>query len=160
MAAHKSPYVWLDISHKGQQFVEHHFPNLVELTRRYNRDLSTTRVPVSPAAHYTCGGIAADLSGRTSVAGLYAVGEVANCGLHGANRLASNSLLECVVMGKPVPCKLQVPLLLAAKKYQFRSPPSLKLAYHFQCYQAYVPLCGIMPASSVVMMESKLVSVN
>jgi L-aspartate oxidase len=100
MAAHRSPYVWLDISHRGSAFVEQHFPNLVELTRRYGCDLSRTRVPVSPAAHYTCGGVAAALNGQTSVAGLYAIGEVANCGLHGANRLASNSLLECVVMGQ------------------------------------------------------------
>ncbi|MBC7857776.1 MAG: L-aspartate oxidase [Burkholderiaceae bacterium] len=100
MTAHQSPYVWLDISHQGSAFVEHHFPNLVELTRGFDCDLSRTRVPVSPAAHYTCGGVAADVSGQTSVAGLFAIGEVANCGLHGANRLASNSLLECVVMGK------------------------------------------------------------
>ncbi|MFZ6847005.1 L-aspartate oxidase [Undibacterium sp. RuRC25W] len=122
MAAHKSPYVWLDISHKGQQFVEHHFPNLVELTRRYNRDLSTTRVPVSPAAHYTCGGIAADLSGRTSVAGLYAVGEVANCGLHGANRLASNSLLECVVMGKACAMQITSSTIASSKKVSIQIP--------------------------------------
>lgn len=100
MAAHGSPYVWLDISHQGGDFVERHFPNLVALTRRYGCDLSRTRVPVSPAAHYTCGGVAASLGGQTTVAGLYAIGEVANCGLHGANRLASNSLLECVVMGR------------------------------------------------------------
>ena len=100
MARLRAPYVWLDISHQGEKFVQSHFPNLVELTRRHGCDLSTKPVPVSPAAHYTCGGIATDLHGRTSVAGLYAIGEVANCGLHGANRLASNSLLECVVMGR------------------------------------------------------------
>ena len=100
MIAHQSSYVWLDITHKGRDFVEHHFPNLVKLTSQYGHDLSLTRVPVSPAAHYTCGGIAADISGQTNVNGLFAIGEVANTGLHGANRLASNSLLECVVMGK------------------------------------------------------------
>jgi L-aspartate oxidase len=100
MALHGSSHVWLDITHRGQAFVEHHFPNLVELTRAYGCDLSTARVPVSPAAHYTCGGVAAAISGRTGVDGLFAVGEVANTGLHGANRLASNSLLECVVMGR------------------------------------------------------------
>lgn len=100
MAAHQSAYVWLDISHKGSAFVEQHFPNLVEITKQYGCDLSKTKVPVSPAAHYTCGGIASNVSGQTRVKGLFAIGEVANCGLHGANRLASNSLLECVVMGK------------------------------------------------------------
>jgi len=100
MQAHGTSYVWLDITHQGKDFVEHHFPNLVEITKAYGCDLAQHRVPVSPAAHYTCGGIAADVAGRTNVEGLYAVGEVANSGLHGANRLASNSLLECVVMGK------------------------------------------------------------
>ena len=100
MQAHGASYVWLDISHQGKDFVEQHFPNLVEITKAYGCDLATHRVPVSPAAHYTCGGVAADVCGRTSVKGLYAIGEVANSGLHGANRLASNSLLECVVMGQ------------------------------------------------------------
>jgi L-aspartate oxidase len=100
MAAHNSTHVWLDITHKNTQFVERHFPNLVELTRKYGYPLSTARVPVSPAAHYTCGGVAANISGNTAVQGLFAIGEIANCGLHGANRLASNSLLECIVMGK------------------------------------------------------------
>ncbi|MBA5690309.1 L-aspartate oxidase [Rugamonas apoptosis] len=122
MAAHQSPYVWLDISYKGRQFVEHHFPNLVELTRRYQRDMSSTRVPVSPAAHYTCGGIAADLHGQTSVAGLFAIGEVANCGLHGANRLASNSLLECVVMGKACAEALSGAIVTDSKQASIRLP--------------------------------------
>lgn len=100
MKIHSSSHVYLDISHKGASFVEQHFPNLTKLTNAYGVDLSTSRVPVSPAAHYTCGGIGADVTGKTSVGGLYAIGEVANSGLHGANRLASNSLLECVVMGR------------------------------------------------------------
>ncbi|AST30226.1 L-aspartate oxidase [Ralstonia pseudosolanacearum] len=100
MQAHGTSHVWLDITHQGTAFVEQHFPNLVEITRAHGCDLSQHRVPVSPAAHYTCGGIGADVAGRTNIEGLYAIGEVANCGLHGANRLASNSLLECVVMGK------------------------------------------------------------
>lgn len=99
MKIHNSSHVFLEISHKGASFVEQHFPNLTKLTNAYGVDLSTSRVPVSPAAHYTCGGIGADVTGKTSVEGLYAIGEVANSGLHGANRLASNSLLECVVMG-------------------------------------------------------------
>lgn len=100
MKIHNSSHVFLDISHKGASFVEQHFPNLTKLTAAYGVNLSTSRVPVSPAAHYTCGGIGADVAGKTSVRGLYAIGEVANSGLHGANRLASNSLLECVVMGR------------------------------------------------------------
>jgi L-aspartate oxidase len=100
MSMHRSSYAWLDITHKGPHFVKKHFPNLVEITKRYGCDLSLTKVPVSPAAHYTCGGVTADVNGQTRVNGLFAIGEVANSGLHGANRLASNSLLECVVMGK------------------------------------------------------------
>jgi len=122
MATHASPYVWLDISHQGSAFVEQHFPNLVELTRRYGCDLSRTRVPVSPAAHYTCGGVAATLSGQTSVAGLYAIGEVANCGLHGANRLASNSLLECVVMGQACAAAIANASPAAAPRATIRIP--------------------------------------
>jgi len=122
MAANQSPNVWLDIAHKGNQFVEHHFPNLVELTRIHHCDLSRTRVPVSPAAHYTCGGVAASLSGQTSVAGLFAVGEVANCGLHGANRLASNSLLECVVMGKACAEAIAGAIPVSSKKTSIRIP--------------------------------------
>lgn len=100
MQAHGTSHVWLDITHQGTAFVEQHFPNLVEITRAHGCDLSQHRVPVSPAAHYTCGGIGADVAGRTNIEGLYAIGEVANCGLHGANRLASNSLLECMVIGR------------------------------------------------------------
>jgi L-aspartate oxidase len=122
MATHHSSYVWLDISHKGSQFVEHHFPNLVELTRHYHCDLSRTRVPVSPAAHYTCGGVAASVSGRTSVEGLFAIGEVANCGLHGANRLASNSLLECVVMGKACAEAITGAMPVASKNVAIQIP--------------------------------------
>jgi len=100
MQIHNATNVWLDITHQGEKFVTEHFPNLVELTGTYGSNLATRKVPVSPAAHYTCGGVASDVAGRTNIEGLYVIGEIANCGLHGANRLASNSLLECVVMGK------------------------------------------------------------
>lgn len=93
-------HIWLDITHKGQCFVEKHFPNLTKLTAKYGFDLSKRAVPVSPAAHYTCGGVETNISGKTNIDGLYAIGEVSNSGLHGANRLASNSLLECIVMGR------------------------------------------------------------
>lgn len=93
-------HVWLDVRHLGAETLQQHFPKALEEGLRRGLDLRQDWVPVAPAAHYSCGGIETDLSGRTTVAGLYAVGEVACTGLHGANRLASNSLLECVVMGR------------------------------------------------------------
>lgn len=95
-----SSHVWLDVRHLGADILQQHFPKALEEGLRRGLDLRQDWVPVAPAAHYSCGGIETDLSGRTTVAGLYAVGEVACTGLHGANRLASNSLLECVVMGR------------------------------------------------------------
>jgi len=95
-----SNHVWLDVRHLGADTLQQHFPKALEEGLRRGLDLRQDWVPVAPAAHYSCGGIETDLSGRTTVAGLYAVGEVACTGLHGANRLASNSLLECVVMGR------------------------------------------------------------
>ena len=89
--------VLLDISHRGGAFVAAHFPNIYARCLQYGYDITREPVPVVPAAHYTCGGILTDLSARTDLSGLYAVGECACTGLHGANRLASNSLLECVV---------------------------------------------------------------
>jgi L-aspartate oxidase len=97
MKKHGSDCVYLDISHQPIKFLQEHFPTIYARCLSLGIDMSKQAIPVVPAAHYTCGGIVADLSARTDVNNLYAVGETAYSGLHGANRLASNSLLECLV---------------------------------------------------------------
>ncbi len=99
MRAAGAPHVWLDLSHREPGFVRARFPRIYETCLRYGIDLEKQAAPVAPAAHYAMGGVRTDLDGRTSLPGLYAAGEVACTGVHGANRLASNSLLEALVFG-------------------------------------------------------------
>jgi L-aspartate oxidase len=92
--------VFLDISHRPKDFILEHFPNVYAMCEQFGYDMSKEPVPVVPAAHYTCGGIMVDPAGQTDLSSLYAIGETTFTGLHGANRMASNSLLECVVYGQ------------------------------------------------------------
>lgn len=100
MKKHGLDCVHLDISHQSPAFLQEHFPNILAHCASLGIDITKEPIPVVPTAHFTCGGVLTDLAGRTDLPGLYAVGEVACTGLHGANRLASNSLLECMVFAR------------------------------------------------------------
>ncbi|MDC0113206.1 L-aspartate oxidase, partial [Burkholderiaceae bacterium] len=107
MKRHGIDCVYLDISHQSPAFLEEHFPTIKARCLTLGIDITQQAIPVVPAAHYTCGGVVADLHGRTDIGGLYAIGETSYSGLHGANRLASNSLLECMVYASAVATDIQ-----------------------------------------------------
>ncbi len=114
-----SDFVYLDISHKPSKFITTHFPNVYAKCLEFGYNLCTQPIPVVPAAHYTCGGVLTDLNATTDIAGLYAIGETACTLLHGANRMASNSLLECLVFAMAA----QQHILASADKV--KPPPAL-----------------------------------
>jgi len=124
MKRHDLNCVYLDISHQPRAFLLEHFPTIYAHCAKRGLDLAAGPIPVAPAAHYTCGGVLTDTAGRTDLPGLYAIGETACTGLHGANRLASNSLLECVVMGR------------AAARAILQTPP----------VHAWAPVASVPPA--------------
>jgi L-aspartate oxidase len=113
-------YVHLDISHMPADFVRGHFPTIHEKLLGLGIDMTQEPIPVVPAQHYTCGGIVIDLAGRTDLPGLYAAGECTESGLHGANRLASNSLLECFVFGEAAAADI------LARWDSFDAPPPIR----------------------------------
>ncbi len=114
MKKHGLDCVHLDISHQSPAFLQEHFPNILARCAELGIDITREPIPVVPAAHYTCGGVVTDLAGRTDIAGLYAVGETACTGLHGANRLASNSLVECMVFAQGAVAAIRAAPLVAA----------------------------------------------
>ncbi|CAC9598193.1 L-aspartate oxidase (EC 1.4.3.16) [uncultured Gammaproteobacteria bacterium] len=100
MKIHGFDCVYLDISFKDKTWIKSHFPTIDKKCLSFGIDITEQPIPVVPAAHYTCGGVQTDINACSNIKGLYAIGEVAHTGVHGANRMASNSLLECIVFAK------------------------------------------------------------
>jgi len=123
-----SAHVWLDLKPIPEDVIRHRFPNIIQVCQRWGIDLFKQSIPVAPAAHYWMGGIITDTQSRTSIPGLYTVGESASTGVHGANRLASNSLLECLVFGAQL-ANITLPEgAIANPTFNFQALPSLDLS--------------------------------
>jgi len=119
--------VYVDISHRDADFLRHRFPNIYEKCLSLGIDITREPIPVVPAAHYMCGGVRTDRHGRTSIKHLYALGESACTGLHGANRLASNSLLEALVFAHNAAEDINSRLISSAEKISFPEVPPLEM---------------------------------
>lgn len=129
----KSTFVYLDITHESEEMVKHRFPTIYEYCLQYGLDLTTDWIPVAPAMHYTMGGVKTDLNGETNIKRLFACGEVSSTGVHGANRLASNSLSEAIVFGRRI-----------VDRIADLEPLSFKPSVHYEAERNGVPIQAVV----------------
>lgn len=147
MARTQQSHVFLDITHLDRHFILTHFPSIYQQCLNHQLDITRDWIPVAPAAHYACGGVATDMAGRTNIPALYVVGETACTGLHGANRLASNSLLECVVLGRATAENIRQYLSAQAPDWPTKptDPAAIDLSWVKQALQQTSPDSEIEP---------------